>query len=335
MKILSVIGTRPQYIKIKPFYDFCKKLSIDHKIVDTLQHYSYEVSESVIKDLELEIDYSLKIKSNGEISFLSSCLKQLEQVMEKETPDFVLIYGDTNSTLAAAITCYKLRVPFAHVEANLRCGNIKVPEEVNRIFADLTSNIRFCSTKDSVKGPGDILLGDLEYEILNKIDPPIENQDYGVMTIHRQSNTSKDNLKKIFDFCADIPFKIVFRAHHRVLPIMSEMIIPENIEITNSVPYTEMVKSLAKSKFIITDSGGLNKTAPFFGKKALIMRKNIEWNETEKQGYARRCKFLKEDIHWLLEPGVERNKKFYLTTSNPSRIIYETILQFLNNNKNQ
>ena len=333
MKLVSVIGTRPQYIKVKPFYDFCRERAIDHKIIDTQQHYSYEVSRAIIDDLGLTIDYSLQTKSCGEIPFLANSLLQIEEVMKKENPDFVLIYGDTNSTLVAALVCYKMKIPFAHVEANLRCGDINVPEEVNRVFADLTSSIRFCSTAKSVLGPGDVLTGDLEYEILNKFNPQIEYQDYGVMTIHRQANTTNYRLNQIFDFCAKIPFKIVFPVHHRVLPIIKGLSIPSNIEIRKSIPYTEMTENLAKAAFIITDSGGINKTAPFFGKKALIVRKNTEWTETEEAGYARKCNFSEEDLRWLTQPMYKRDKRFYLTTADPSCILYETILRYVNNRK--
>ena len=302
---------------------------IDHKIIDTQQHYSYEVSKAIIEDLSLTINYPIQFETGGEISFLANSLLQIEKILEKEAPDFVLIYGDTNSTFAAAIVCYKLKIAFAHVEANLRCGNIKVPEEVNRIFADLTSDLRFCSTEKSVLGDGDVLTGDLEYEILNRLNPVIDNQGYGIMTIHRQINITPDRLNKIFNFCSKIPFKIIFLTHHRVLPVLKGIKIPSNIEIKSPIPYTEMTEKIAKSSFIITDSGGINKTAPFFGKKAMIMREKIEWTETEKEGYAKRCSFSDEDIKWLIKPVNKRDKRFYLTTNDPSYILYETILHHL------
>ena len=146
MKIVSIIGTRPQYIKIKPFHDYCKKNNIEHKIIDTLQHYSDNVSKLLIKDLELKIDKQLEVENSSEISFLSDLTLKLEKALREESPDFVLVYGDTNSTFIAGLVAYKMKIPIGHIEANLRCGDVSVPEEVNRIFVDTVSTIRFCST---------------------------------------------------------------------------------------------------------------------------------------------------------------------------------------------
>jgi UDP-GlcNAc3NAcA epimerase len=329
MKLLSVIGTRPQYIKIKPFYDFCLKNRIPHKIVDTLQHYSHNVSGALIEDLKLKIDFSLKVKNSGEIAFLADSLLQLEEIFKGRPPDFVLVYGDTNSTLAASMVCYKMGIPFAHVEAGLRCGDIHVPEEVNRIFADSVSRIRFCSSNKVVEHNNNVFCGDLEYELLNNINPSIKFQDYGVMTIHRQSNINLERLSNIIDFCARIPIDIKFFVHHRTLPTLKKLEIPTNIQIYESCAYSEMVKNLAECKFIITDSGGINKTAPFFGKKALVLREKIEWTATEARGHAKRSQLTTEDINWLLDSPKPREKRFYLGVKNPSYIIYNTIKRYL------
>jgi len=328
MKIFSIIGTRPQYIKIKPFYDFCLKNNIDHKIVDTLQHYSNNVSKSIIEDLDLKIDFPLQIKNENEISFLSDSLLKIENILKQEKPDFVLVYGDTNSTFCAATVCYKMGIPLAHVEAGLRCGNINIPEEVNRIFTDMVSQIRFCSSKKALKNKNDIFCGDLEYELLNSINPVIKFGNYGVMTIHRQSNIEPERLRGILDFCASIPNNIRFFAHHRTRPVLERIKIPSNIEVYESCSYSQMVRNLSECKFIITDSGGLNKTAPFFGKKALIMRKQIEWTETEERGHARRSCLNGDDIEWLLDSPRQRDKRFYLTSNDPSYIMYNTIKRY-------
>ena len=150
------------------------------------------------------------------------------------------------------------------------------------------------------------------------------------MTLHRQANISRARLTDILEFCAQIPAPIKFFAHHRIAPILSEAAIPQNIHIYDPCPYSEMVSHLAGCRFIITDSGGLNKTAPFFGKKALILREKIEWIATEEEGWARRSKLTSGDIEWILEAPKKRNKRFYLTSKDPSLIIYESIKRYVN-----
>lgn len=331
MKLLSVIGTRPQYIKIKPFYDFCKTQNIEHQILDTLQHYSDNVSKDLIDDLGLKIDFTLKARKDTELSFISDALEEIGQVLQRQKPDYVLVYGDTNSTLCASLAAYKLNIPVAHVEAGLRCGDIRVPEEVNRIFADTVSDIRLCSSADGMKNvQNGIYCGDLEYELLNSINHSVTYGDFGVMTVHRQNNTTPARMRKILDFCSLIPYKIHFYVHHRTIPLLCQAKIPSNIEIYESCPYTEMVKSLAECKFILTDSGGIQKTAPFFGKKALVFRKKIEWKETEEAGYVKKADYSKENIKWLLSEGPKRDTIFYMSTAGTaSKIIYDSIMQDL------
>ena len=330
LKFISIIGTRPQYIKIKPFYDFCLANNITHHVVDTLQHYSYNVSQSIIDDLHLKIDYALRIENKNEISFLADSLIKIEEILLLEKPDFVLVYGDTNSTFCASLVCYKMKIPFAHVEANLRCGNIYIPEEVNRIFSDTVAQLRFCSSQEVVKAEDDIFCGDLEYELLNNIDPAITFKKYGVMTIHRQFNMNENRMKKIIDFCSQIPAIIKFFVHHRTQPFVEKMTMPKNVELHEPCVYSRMVTHLAECGFIITDSGGINKVAPFFGKKALIVREKIEWLKTEEKNFARKSKLDDEDLMWLLEPPPLRNKRFYLGAKNPSVIMYNSLMTYNN-----
>tara|TARA_R100000008_G_scaffold86802_1_gene81731 strand:+ start:3431 stop:4438 length:1008 start_codon:yes stop_codon:yes gene_type:complete len=331
MKLLSVIGTRPQYIKIKPFYDFCKRQNIDHQILDTLQHYSDNVSKDLIGDLDLRIDFTLKTRKDSELSFIAGALEEIGQILQRESPDYVLVYGDTNSTLCASLAAYKLNIPVAHVEAGLRCGDIRVPEEVNRIFADTVAAIQLCSSKAGMKNlQRGIYCGDLEYEILNTINPSVVHGDFGVMTIHRQSNTTPEQLHKILDFCSQIPHHIRFYVHHRTLPFLRYVDLPTNIEVYESCPYSEMVKNLAECKFILTDSGGIQKTAPFFGKKTLVFRSKIEWTETEEAGYVKKADYSKESLNWLLSGNTRRSPAFYGSTTNTtSEIIYNSIAQDL------
>ena len=331
MKIISVIGTRPQYIKLKPFYDFCKTNGIDHIVLDTLQHYSDNVSSDLIKDLDLEIDISLHVRKDSEWGFMSETLDAIGLLLRSERPDYVLVYGDTNSTLCAALAAYKLKIPVAHVEAGLRCGDVAVPEEVNRIFADTVSRLKFCSSHEGLTNLEDgIYCGDLEYEMLGNINPVVEKGDYGVMTIHRQSNTTIQQMQKILEFCSTIPHPIRFYVHHRTMPLLKKLKIPHNIETFESCPYSTMVENLAGCKFILTDSGGIQKTAPFFGKKALVFREKIEWVETETAGYIRKADYSVENLNWLLLDDLKRDTIFYMhKDKKPSEIMYESIINSL------
>ena len=325
--ILSVIGTRPQYIKIKPIHDYCKSNNISHKIIDTKQHYSDNVSRLLIDDLCLNIDISLGVQSSNEIDFICNLTNNLSNILRKEAPSIVLVYGDTNSTFCAALSAYKLGIPVAHIEAGERCFNNLVPEEINRIFADSVAKFNFCSSELSAKNVDGHFCGDLEYNLLNNINPEISFDNFGVMTIHRQHNCSADRLSKIFKLCSNIPYKIKFFAHHRIKPFVGDDI-PNNVEVLDPCAYSEMVGHMSKCKFIITDSGSIQKTSPFFGKNTLVMRGSSEWRDTEVRGYARLEGDPKEDIAWLLSPPVPRRKDFYLSESGmPAELIINTVLE--------
>ncbi len=291
MKIISIIGTRPQYIKIKSIYDYCLQKNINHKIIDTKQHYSDNVSRDLIKDLGLKIDFNLNLSHSSEIEFISSAILGLSDIIKAELPDIALVYGDTNSTFCAALSACKLGVPVVHIEAGERCFDNSVPEEINRIFADNVSKLKFCSSRSSMENINGIFCGDLEYNLLNNIDPKITFENFGVMTIHRQSNCTNDRVNEIFELCSGIPHDIKFFAHHRIKPFI-ESNTPKNVEVLNPCIYSEMVNNLAKCKFVITDSGSLQKTSPFFGKKTLVMRNKSEWKDTERYGIAK-CGFYR------------------------------------------
>lgn len=331
-KILSVIGTRPQYIKIKPFFDYCLENEINHVLVDTLQHYSHNVSNIFIEEFKLKIDYSVDAKNTNELDFISSLILKLRDIYIKESPDMIIVYGDTNSTFAAALAAYKLNIPLAHVEAGERGFHI-IPEEVNRIFVDTVSNLKFCSSEKSASNLSDgIFSGDLEYEFLNNLNPDISYEDFAVMTIHRQGNMNKDRLQSIFTFLGRLDCEIRFFMHHRTKNFMKTdtFDIPNNIKILEPCGYTEMVQNMSECRFIITDSGSVQKTLPFFGKKALIMREEgLEWKKTEDMGYAKKCKFTNEDLKWISDANINRDKKFYMDKHSVCELIIGHIEEYL------
>ena len=337
MKILSVIGTRPQYVKVKPIFDYCNENDIVHVIVDTNQHYSENVSNYFIDEFSLHIDHDLRTINNDEVSFITQTMEVFSQILKDEKPDFVLIYGDTNSTLSASLVCYKQKIPFAHVEAGLRCNDIKVPEELNRIVADLTSQIQFTPLKNTLGVlSNEVVCGDLEYELLNRYyDKDITFDTPVVMTIHRKDNLSLDSFSNILSFCELYGEPIHFYLHHSTKSFMDEndIVLPKNIVVKPPAKYNEMITALSSCLFIITDSGGLMKTCPFFGKKCLIMRDNIEWKDVEDRDYGVRYKNLHDPLEWVTTTQHKRVKDFYLSNEKPSRIIIEKIKNFIDDKK--
>ena len=323
MKILSIIGTRPQYIKIKSIYDYCRQNKISHKIIDTNQHYSNNVSRDLVIDLGLEIDFNLDTNHSDEIDFICKVTSALSNIVKKERPDIVFIYGDTNSTFCGALAAYKAGTPVAHIEAGERCFDNSVPEEINRIYSDSIAKINFCSSRVAEKNIGGEFCGDLEYDTLNKINPSIGFEDFGIMTIHRQSNCSIERMKNIFNFCSKVNKKIKFYAHHRIKKYIPETV-PVNVSILEPCKYSVMCESLSKCSFIITDSGSIQKISPFFGKNTLIMRDKCEWVETIDKGFSRLRNEDSSDIEWLLSNLTERDRNFY---SKDKRLASEIIIK--------
>lgn len=319
--MISIIGTRPQYIKVKPIYDYCLKNGISHKIIDTGQHYSNGMSKQIIEDLEIKTE-SLGVKGK-ELEFIANLILRLKKVVK----DKVLVYGDTNSSFTIALVCYKLGIRFAHIEAGARCFNNKVPEEVNRQFIDMTSTWNFCSFKPDLKNISNgILAGDLEYELLNKMNPTIESEGFGILTVHRQENMTQERIEKIFSLCEQTGVDIILPIHHRLKSQVwfKEIKLSDNLYLVEPYNYSKMVEGMAKCRFLITDSGSVQKTAPFFGKRCLVLRSESGIRETIEKGYARICTFTGEDLDWL-QGKVKPDKKFYLY-GQPSEIIINEII---------
>lgn len=329
MRLISIIGTRPQYIKVKPIYDYCRKNSISHIIVDSNQHFSDSVSKNIIEDLNIKIDVNLNIDGSTEMNFISDGISKIEKFLSTFNKEkiFVLVYGDTNTSFITSLVCYKKKIKFAHVEAGIKSGNLQIPEEINRIFCDTTATINFVTRKDDLKNVHNgIYNGDLEYELLNNLDPQIKFENFGLMTIHRQSNTNYKTIQKIFNFCKNFDH-VILPIHHRVKnqDWFEKIEIPKSLEIIEPYNYGEMVKKMASCKFLITDSGGVLKTSPFFGKKTLIIRENYGWPEPCELGFAKTCEYGDSDLKWIYEEPPSRLKKLYLSETSPSQIIVEEI----------
>ena len=326
--LYSVIGTRPQYVKVKPVYDYCLKHGIPHTIVDTNQHYSTGMSDGIIKSLGIENIFSLGVGNNKELPFMGSLINTLYEYFKDKRDAKMLVYGDTNSTFCAALVGYKLGIPLGHVEAGARCFNKDLPEEINRIFADAVSDFGFCfAEKDLYNIKNGILCGDIEYELLNNLNvPPPSLTGPVVLTVHRKENLTKTRISDILDFCARLECPIVWPIHHSVekADFFRELEVPKNVRVVPPYDYLKMVDALNSARFIVSDSGGLLKTAPFFGKKILILRNEVGRTEVIEHGYGKFAAFEDEDIEWALRL-VEPDRSFFLYDTFPSQCIVETM----------
>lgn len=309
MKILSIIGARPQFIKCAPL---SRKLRQNHEeiLVHTGQHYDSNMSDIFFEELNISRPkYNLGIGSASHGEQTGKMLVEIEKLLYIEKPDLVLVYGDTNSTLAGALAASKLNIKVAHVEAGLRSFDRDMPEEINRVLTDHISDLLFCPTETAalnlknegittgVYNVGDVMLDALEYNIKiakGKVtvleDIGVSSKEYLIATVHRASNTdSFKNLSSIVNaFCdADIP--IVFPVHPRTEKYLKQYGLWDNLcKKVNVIPplgYLEMLMLMTNSKKILTDSGGVQKEAYMLGVPCITMRENTEWIETVEDGW--------------------------------------------------
>jgi UDP-GlcNAc3NAcA epimerase len=302
MKIVTVIGARPQFIKAATI---SRLLSGDPDVkeilVHTGQHYDPNMSEIFFGELNIpNPDFNLETGSGTHAAQTGKMLEGIEAILMKEKPDWALVYGDTNSTLAGAVAATKLNIPLAHVEAGLRSFNRKMPEEINRIVTDRISTLLFAPTPAAMINlenegllsasclTGDVMLDSTLYykeKILKDPDPfKIKNlpDEYLLVTVHRAENTDNiNNLKNLFQSFSDSRKEIILPIHPRTRKILAEKIrIPGNVHVIDPVGYLQMLYLTMHAGKVLTDSGGLQKEAYFLGKQCITLRTETEWVET-------------------------------------------------------
>jgi UDP-GlcNAc3NAcA epimerase len=302
LKVITVVGARPQFIKASVV---SKILRTKHEeiLIHTGQHYDYEMSKAFFDVMEIpEPDYNLDVGSGPHGWQKARMLEGIETIITERKPDLMLVYGDTNSTLAGALAAVKLHVPVAHVEAGLRSFNMSMPEEVNRRLTDHVSKLLFCPTSTAVNNlkkegiiEGVHLIGDvmydaaLEYSKL-KTDILARNElkpkNYLMLTVHRPVNTdNKHNLESILD--AMKGQNVIFPAHPRTVKLLEKhgIQVSKNIKIIKPVNYVESLCLLKNASKLLTDSGGMQKEAYFFGTPCITLREETEWVETVEEGW--------------------------------------------------
>ena len=297
MKICNVIGARPQFIKQATISRVVKNRDdIEEIIIHTGQHYDINMSEQFFQELDIpEPDYNLGIGSGQHGIQTGKMLAKIEEVLIWEKPDCILVYGDTNSTIAGALAAAKLHIPVAHVEAGLRSFNRKMPEEINRIATDSISDILFAPTQTAVKHLNNeglagraVFSGDVVYDSVLFYAQKLQNstasqddKDFYLATIHRPSNTDNiEKFKSIMKAFSTFDKQIIFPAHPRTKNIIKNIAIPENVKIIKPVGYLEILKMVMDADLVFTDSGGLQKECFFLKKRCITLRDETEWIET-------------------------------------------------------
>jgi len=307
MKILTILGARPQFIKAGSVSrEIAKYKEIDEVIVHTGQHYDANMSDIFFDEMKIpKPDYFLGIGGKSHGAMTGQMIEKIEEVCLKEKPDWVMVYGDTNSTLAGAIVASKLHIKLAHIEAGLRSFNMKMPEEVNRILTDRVSNILFCPTDTAVQNLKNEGYDNLDVKIVKSGDvmqdgamfyknlaqkPLCDIQEgYILCTIHRAENTDDaTRLQDIFIALNEIAEQkqIILPLHPRTKKILKELQIDtDNLTIIDPVGYLEMVWLIDNCSLVMTDSGGLQKEAYFFAKQCITLRDETEWVELVENGF--------------------------------------------------
>ncbi len=311
MKALTVIGARPQFIKAAPLSQALRRRHRE-VLVHTGQHYDHRMSRQFFREMRIPApDYNLGVGSGSHGGQTGAMLVKLEAVMLRERPDVVVIFGDTNSTLAAALTAAKLGIPVAHIEAGMRSFNRAMPEEINRVVADHLAGGHFCSTPTAVRNlgregvrSGVFLVGDIMVDALRLLLPDpgrtaailrrhrVRPGQYVFATIHRAENTDRrENLCQIAAALSGCGRQVVFPVHPRTRGCLARFGLLERLSRTPSVRMVEPVgyaESLAlqsRAAAVLTDSGGLQKEAYLLRTPCVTARTETEWVETVAAGW--------------------------------------------------
>lgn len=298
--VLHVVGARPNFIKLSVVYSALKDI-FDQLIVHTGQHYDYELSRVFFEELAIpEPDYDLNVGSGSHGYQTGEMLKRVEEVLLKENPRVVVVYGDTNSTLAGALASVKLGIPVAHVEAGVRSYEKYMAEEINRVVVDHVSEFLFAPTRKAVENlqregivKGVYFTGDVMLDIFVSVRDKFSVRDEGfiLVTVHRAENTdSPERLKAILEALVESGERVIFPMHPRTRKRIAEygfewFLNAENVEVTKPLGYLKFLDVMSRARVVVTDSGGVQKEAYFMGKPCITLRESTEWVETVESGW--------------------------------------------------
>lgn len=310
MKVLTIVGARPQFVKAAVVSRIIsERKNIEEVIVHTGQHYDSNMSDVFFEEMEIpRPKYNLSINGLDHGAMTGQMLEKIEEVLKAENPNWVLVYGDTNSTIAGALAARKKHINVAHVEAGLRSFNMRMPEEINRILTDRISNILFAPTTtaiDNLKNEGFdnidakiVLSGDVMQDASifyaqnskekAKLSSDFFDGEFVLCTVHRAENTDDSRrLTEIVEALNEIhkQRRVVVPIHPRTRQILAKLNLELNVDLIDPVGYFDMIELLKNCSLVMTDSGGLQKEAFFFGKFCVTMRDETEWVELVKNGF--------------------------------------------------
>jgi UDP-GlcNAc3NAcA epimerase len=313
MKVLTILGARPQFIKAAPLSKALRQAGHTEFLVHTGQHYDYGMSQVFFDEMGIpEPAVNLGIGSGSHGRQTGQMLIHLEEVIHAQKPDLVLVYGDTNSTLAGALAAIKLHRPLAHVEAGLRSFNRDMPEEHNRVLTDHCANLAFCPTQTAVNNlaresitQGVHMVGDTMYDAALEFaaiahqrstilqDLGLKQKGYLLATVHRPYNTDvAENLRNILNAFLEIEEPLIFPVHPRTRQKLNEihgtlrlLDSRSGLKLIEPVGYLDMLVLEQNARLILTDSGGIQKEAYFFGVPCITLRPETEWIETVEAGW--------------------------------------------------
>lgn len=357
-KIVTILGARPQFIKAAVLSRIISKYNeVEEVIIHTGQHYDANMSDIFFEEMEIpKPKYNLAINGLSQGAMTGQMLIKIEEVLLVEKPDLVVVYGDTNSTLAGTLAAKKMNIKLVHIEAGLRSFNMKMPEEINRILTDRISDLLLCPTDTAIENlqkegfknlqakmvkSGDIMKDAVEFysKISEEKSSVISRlklipNDFVLATIHRQENTDDlDILKEIFEGLELISkeMQVVLPLHPRTKAILKQNLLTYDIKIIDPVGYFDMLELLKKCNLVVTDSGGLQKEAFFNKKHCIIAREETEWVELVTNGFAAIVGCDKEKMIQTFQKFQNSTANFELDLfgENVGEKIYEEILKLL------
>jgi len=302
LRVFSVVGNRPQFIKSAPLSVALRQRGVDEIVVHTGQHYDRELSQLFFEELGLpDPDHALGLRTSDPEAMRAP----IAQMVVQERPDWVLVYGDTNSTLAGAVAAAEAAVPLAHVEAGLRSGDLSMPEERNRIEVDRLSQLLLTPDERSsriladegVSGRREVV-GDVMADVNKQLAPiarersrvleelGVEPGAYLVATVHREANVRPERLARIADGLSRIPEPVLFPAHPRTRAALASnrLLLAPHVRLLDPLGYLDLAALASQARVIVTDSGGLQKEAYWYGVPCVTMRPSTEWADTVELG---------------------------------------------------
>lgn len=357
-KIVTILGARPQFVKAAVLSRVIQsKSEIKEVIVHTGQHFDANMSEVFFEEMDIpKPKYNLDINSLSHGAMTGKMLSGIEEILLEEKPDAVVVYGDTNSTLAGSLAAKKLHIKVIHIEAGLRSFNMKMPEEINRILTDRISDLLSCPTQTAIDNllnesyenlpiqieqHGDIMKDAVEYySTFSKekstiiLDHKLVENNFVLATIHRQENTDdKEALVSIFKALNAIHKEqtVILPLHPRTKSCLKKFDIKTEILLVDPVGYFDMLELLKKCSLVVTDSGGLQKEAFFNKKCCIIVREETEWKELVNHGFAKIAGSNQHEITTFFKELVDSKKDFSINLygNNVGEKIYQSIYQLI------